>query len=37
MKFEHTLSPAAVEMFRAGVEQLNASRLEYLRALGLAK
>ena len=37
MKFEHTLSPAAVKVFRAGVEQLNALRLEQLRALGLAK
>jgi len=37
MKFEHTLSPAAVAVFRAGVEQLNALRLEQLRGLGLAK
>jgi len=37
MKFEHTLSPAAVQVFRAGVEELNKQRLEYLRALGLAK
>jgi hypothetical protein len=37
MKFEHTLSPATVKVFRAGVEQLNTLRLEQLRALGLAK
>lgn len=37
MKFEHTLSPAAVKVFRAGVEQLNTLRLEQLRGLGLAK
>jgi len=37
MKFEHTLSPAAVAVFRAGVEQLNTLRLEQLRGLGLAK
>ena len=37
MKFEHTLSPAAVAVFRAGVERLNTLRLEQLRGLGLAK
>ena len=37
MKFEHALSPAAVAVFRAGVEQLNTLRLEALRGLGLAK
>jgi len=37
MKFEHTLSPAAAQLFRNGVEKLNALRLEQLRALGLAK
>jgi hypothetical protein len=37
MKYEHTLSPAAVKVFRAGVEQLNNLRLEALRGLGLAK
>jgi len=37
MKFEHTLSPAATKLFRAGVEKLNTLRLEQLRALGLAK
>jgi len=37
MKFEHTLSPAAAQLFRNGVERLNALRLEQLRALGLAK
>ena len=37
MKFEHTLSPAAVQIFRNAVEQLNTLRLEQLRALGLAK
>lgn len=37
MKFEHTLSPAAASIFKAGVEQLNQCRLEQLRALGLAK
>ena len=37
MRFEHTLSPAAAAIFKAGVEQLNTCRLEQLRALGLAK
>ena len=37
MKYEHTLSPAAAQSFKAAVEQLNGFRLEYLRALGLAK
>jgi len=37
MRFEHTLSPAACKLFRAGVERLNTLRLEQLRALGLAK
>jgi hypothetical protein len=37
MKFEHTLAPAAVAVFRAGVERLNTLRLEQLRGLGLAK
>ena len=37
MKFEHALSPAAVKVFRAGVEKLNELRLEQLRALGLSK
>src|SRR4030095_811254 len=37
MRYEHTLSPAASQSFMSAVEQLNGLRLEYLRALGLAK
>lgn len=37
MKYEHKLSPAAASSFKAAVERLNELRLEYLRALGLAK
>lgn len=37
MRIEHKLSPAAVQSFKAAIEQLNALRVEYLQALGLAK
>jgi hypothetical protein len=37
MVYEHKLSPAAAQSFKSAVEQLNGLRLEYLRALGLAK
>lgn len=37
MQYEHKLSPAAAQSFKSAVERLNELRMEYLRALGLAK